>query len=334
MEPITQCCTNDAPNMLHEDITDQRAWMRPSLRDWHIPFPETAIAELDEALDMFDRRPQPVHTLNLDQFPNLTACRRVMAQVYITLYQTGMAIIDRVPVERYRTEQNKVIYWLLGQMLGRVVDQKWNGTLLYDVKDSGKALGHGVRRSITNLGQPFHTDGPWLSITPQIVGLFCLQTAQSGGMSRLVSLVTAHHEMRRQHPDLIERLYRPFHWDRQAEHDPDDAPYSIHPVFAYDGEELSVRYYDDYIYKGYVLAGEELDAHGEEALEALQSIVNDPAYWMEFRIDRGQLQFINNRQFAHARTLFIDDPAASRPRHLIRCWFRNEGLPGLEGRPV
>ncbi|ETW93557.1 MAG: hypothetical protein ETSY2_51240, partial [Candidatus Entotheonella gemina] len=144
----------------------------------------------------------------------------------------------------------------------------------------------------------------------------------------------AHNEMRRRHPGLIERLYHPFHWDRQAEHAPDEAPYSTHPVFAYDGEELSVRYYDDYIHKGYALAGEQLDARGEEALEALQSIVNDPAYWMEFRIDRGQLQFINNRQFAHARTLFIDDPAASRPRHLIRCWFRNEGLPGLEGRPV
>ncbi|WP_143309489.1 hypothetical protein, partial [Candidatus Entotheonella palauensis] len=113
------------PRMLHGDITDQRAWMQHhvSPAHWLIPFPETAIAELDEALDMFDRRPQPVHTLTLDQFPNLTACRRVMAQVYITLYQTGMAIIDRVPVERYRTEQNKVIYWLLGQMLGRVVDQ-------------------------------------------------------------------------------------------------------------------------------------------------------------------------------------------------------------------
>ena len=54
-----------------------------------------------------------------------------MAKVYIQLHQqNGMAIVDRVPVERYSVEQNKVIYWLLGQMLGRIVDQKWTGTSL------------------------------------------------------------------------------------------------------------------------------------------------------------------------------------------------------------
>ncbi len=322
--------------MLHEDITDKRAWRQEQVSptDWLVSFPEAGITELDEAVEILDRHLQPVDHLSLNRFPKLTTCRQVMAQVHTTLYQTGMAVIDRLPVERYSTEQNKSIYRLLGRMLGRVVDQKWRGTTLYDVKDSGKALGHGVRRSITNLGQPFHTDGPWLSMTPEIVSLLCLQTAQTGGISRLVSLVTAHNEMRRRHPDLIERLYQPFVWDRQAEHSPDDAPYSTHPVFAYDGEQLSVRYYDDYIRKGYVLAGEVLDTEGEEALEALQTIVNDPAHGVEFRIESGQIQYLNNRQFAHARTQFADDPAASTQRHLIRCWYRSEGLPELEGRPA
>ncbi len=331
MESVTQYFATHTSTlqMLHDEITDQRAWRRDhvSPTDWFVPFPEAGIAELDEAVEVFDHQ-------TLDRLPNLTTCRQVMAQVHTTLYQTGMAVVDRLPVERYSAEQNKAIYWLLGHMLGRVVDQKWGGTTLYDVKDSGKALGHGVRRSITNLGQPFHTDGPWLSMTPEIVGLFCLQAAQTGGMSRLVSLVTAHNEMRRRHPDLIERLYQPFVWDRQAEHGPDDAPYSTRPVFAYDGEQLSARYYDDYIRKGYVLAGEVLDTEGEEALEALQTIVNDPAYWVEFRIESGQIQYLNNRQFAHARTQFADDPAASTQRHLIRSWYRNEGLPELEGQPA
>ena len=43
--------------------------------------------------------------------------------------------------------------------LGQVVAQKVNGARFYDVKDTGQALGYGVRRSVTNLGQPFHTDG-------------------------------------------------------------------------------------------------------------------------------------------------------------------------------
>lgn len=338
MESITSRFTTDtpAPKMLYQDITDKRAWRQEHISpaDWLIPFPAAGIAELDAALEVFDRHPQPVHHLTLDRFPNLTVCRHVMAQVRTTLYQIGIAIIDRLPVERYRTEQNKAIYWLLGQMLGRVVEQKWGGTPLYDVKDSGRALGHGVRRSITNLGQPFHTDGPWLSMTPELISLFCLQTAQSGGVSRLVSLITTHNEMRQRHPDLIERLYHPFVWDRQAEHGPGDTPYSTHPVFAYDGEQLSARYYDDYIRKGYALAGKILDAQGAEALEAMQTIVNDAAHRVEFRLESGQIQYIHNRQFAHARTPFTDNQATSMQRHLIRCWHRAAGLPVLEGRSV
>ena len=139
--------------------------------------------------------------------------------------------------------------------------------------------------------------------------------------------------MRRRHPDLLERLYQPFFWDRQAEHGPDEAPYSLRPVFAYDGKQLSARYYEDYIHKGYALASEALDTRGEEALHALQEIVNDPANGIEFRMSSGQIQYVNNRQFAHARTKFADNKTASIERHLIRCWHRDEGLPGLEGQP-
>ena len=53
---------------------------------------------------------------------------------------------------------------------------------------------------------------------PSAIGLFCLQFAQQGGLSRVVSLCTVHNELRRCHPDLLARLYRPFWWDRQAEH--------------------------------------------------------------------------------------------------------------------
>ncbi len=322
--------------LFHDQILDQSVWMREHLSpaDWLVSFPDACIAELDEAIQIFDRRAQPVQDLTLEMFPNLTACRQAMAQVQTKLLdQTGLAIVDRIPIAQYSKEQNRAIYWLLGQMLGRIVDQKWTGTSLYDVKDFGKKLGYGVRRSITNLGQPFHTDGPWLSMPPEIVSLFCLQTAETGGKSLLVSLTTVHDQMQQRHPDLLERLYQPFIWDRQAEHDPDDDPYSAHPVFEYDGHGLIARYYDDYIRKGYALAGDELDAKGKEALDALQTIINDPANAVDFRVETGQIQYVNNRRLAHARTQFADNKAASVERHLIRCWYRNAGLQTLEGRP-
>jgi alpha-ketoglutarate-dependent taurine dioxygenase len=246
---------------------------------------------------------------------------------------TGLAVVDRFPVERYGHAENVAIGWLLAAMLGQVVAQKANGTRLYDVKDSGQALGYGVRRSVTNLGQPFHTDGGWLWKPPAFVGLFCLESAREGGLSRFTSLVTAHHDLRRRRPDLLARLYRPFYWDRQGEHAPDAPRVSRRPVYEYEGGALAARYYEDYIVNGSRMAGADLDDEARQALEAMREIVDDPANWVEFRIEKGQLQYLNNRQFAHSRTAFKDG-GPGQGRHMLRLWNRDEGTWHLEGSPA
>ena len=68
---------------------------------------------------------------------------------------------------------------------------------------------------------------------------------------------------------------------------------------------------------------------GSEVLvRMLRPGVDEP---IEFRIERGQFQYINNRQFAHSRTAFKDAPDGSRRRHMIRLWNRSEGTTDLEG---
>src|SRR5262249_15730382 len=140
-------------------------------------------------------------------------------------------------------------------------------------------LGDGVRRSVTNLGQDFHTDGGWLWMPPAYVGLFCLSPAHQGGLSRFVSLCTVHNELRRHCPDLLARLYQPFWWYRQAEHAPDDVRVSRHPVYQYDGHALIARYYEDYVFKGYRVAGRELDTAGTAALAAMRTVIDAPENW-------------------------------------------------------
>ena len=318
-----------------EDIEDKKSWRRESIvpEGWLIPVPVDCVAELDEVAAAVRATPRPVDTLDPADF-SLRACTAVMASVRAKLEtDTGLAVVDRFPVERYSQAENLAIGWLLAAMLGQVVAQKANGTRLYDVKDSGQALGYGVRRSVTNLGQPFHTDGGWLWKAPGFVGLFCLESAMEGGLSRFVSLVTAHHELRRRRPDLLARLYQPFHWDRQGEHAPDAPRVSRQPVFEYEGGTLASRYYEDYIRNGSKLAGAELDDEGREALEAMREVVDDPVNWVEFRIERGQLQYLNNRQFAHSRTAF-QDAGPGQGRHMLRLWNRDEGTWHLEGSPA
>jgi alpha-ketoglutarate-dependent taurine dioxygenase len=320
--------------MLNEPIGPARAWTRRSLSwsDVVIPVPGACVAEIDAVVNGSAARAEALTSLALEALP-LDACRRFMAEVRATLlHGVGHVILDRIPVERYALDGHRVVAWLLATLLGQVVSQTWTGTYLYDVKDSGKALGYGVRRSVTNLGQPFHTDGPWLWMPPAFVGLLCVQPGEEGGLSRVTSLLTAHNELRARHPDVLPRLYREFSWDRQAEHGPDDPRASSHPVYAYDGETLRARYYEDYVVKGHALAGTPLDDAGVEALAALREVVDGPEHWVEFRLERGQFQFVNNRQVAHLRTAFRDDPRHGR--HMIRVWVRDEGTRHLEGRAV
>jgi len=326
--------TEVTPTIAPGTLRGRQAWKRDDLhpQDWLVAFPDDAAAELHAVVERLRGEPRPVEDLAPQQF-ELASSARVMAAVRRKLDETGLAVVDRVPVERYSASENRALGWLLASMLGPLVAQTWRGVRLYDVRDTGQQLGYGVRRSVTDLGQPFHTDAGWLWMPPAFVGLFCLESAPEGGLSRFVSLVTAHDELARRSPDLRARLYQPFAWDRQAEHPPEAPRFARRPVFESAAGTLMARYYEDYIHKGQRLAGEPLDDAGREALLALRAIVDEPAHWVEFRIERGQLQYLNNRQFAHSRTAFKDSPDGSRRRHMIRLWNRSEGTPDLEGRP-
>ena len=323
--------TPHAP-VIEADIPGGRAWHRDGVTaaDWTVPVPPACVDEMERAIAA--PRPSSIEAMRADPGA-LGACAALMERVRETLVDgPGIAVVDRFPVERYAADDAKTIGWLLASLLGRIVAQKWDGTRLYDVKDSGRPLGYGVRRSVTNLEQPFHTDGPWLWQPPAFVGLFCLATARAGGESRVTSLVSAHNAMRARHRRLLDRLYAPFHWDRQAEHATDDVRWATHPVFASDGGALAARYYDDYIANGQRLAGAPLDAEGEDALAALREIVDAPEHWVEFRIEQGQLQYLNNRQVAHSRTAFRDSQEPGRIRHMLRLWNREEGTLHVDGQ--
>ncbi len=315
------------------EVHDQRAWTRGSISsaDWLVPFPDAAVAELEEAVRRLRRDPLPLLLLSPAHF-TLGACAEVMGTVSRKLREgVGLAVIDRIPVERFSADENRAIHWLLGCLLGRPVAQKWDGTMIYDVRDTGKALEYGVRRSVTNLELSFHTDAPWLSLPPELVGLLCLTPAREGGLSRFLSLVTVHDELRRRCPHLLPRLYRPFPWDRQAEHAPDDERVAWQPVFQRDGDDVLARYNDALIASGEALGGASLDPEGREALAAMRAIAESPELSVELRIETGQLQYLDNRHFAHSRTAFQDAAEPHRKRHLIRLWNREEGRPTFHG---
>jgi len=319
--------------MLTSDAQDRQAWYRHSLApsDWLVPLPDAAVTELEEVVHKLKRDPLPTLLLSPTHF-SLTHCRDVMAYVSRQLRDgIGLAVIDKLPVERFSVDENQALGWLLGSLLGRLVAQKWDGTMVYDVRDTGKALEYGVRRSVTNLDLQFHTDAPWLALPPELVGLVCLSPAQEGGVSRFVSLVTVHEELKRRHPGLVRRLFEPVPWDRQAEHASDDGKVSRQPIFEQTARGLRCRYNQSLVENAEGLTGTRLDDEAREALRAMRGITDSPELCVEFRIEKGQIQYLNNRLFAHSRTPFRDSDVPGQQRHLIRLWNRDEGRQTFHG---
>jgi alpha-ketoglutarate-dependent taurine dioxygenase len=322
-----------APPMLEPDLRDARAWRRDALTpgDWLVPLSPRCLDELDAVARAVREDPLPPLLLTREQF-RLDACVEVMARVREMLRAgIGLAVLDRVPVEQYSPDENRALAWILGSLLGRLVAQKWDGTMIYDVKDTGRPLEYGVRRSVTNLDLVFHTDAAWLELPPELVGLYCINPAREGGVSRFVSLVSVHNGMARRHPALLARLYRPVPWDRQAEHAPGDAKIARRPVVQYDGGAFMACVNEKLVETGAELAGEPLDAEARDALTAMRAILDSPELAVELTIQRGQVQLINNRAFAHARTDFTDAAEPHLKRHMIRLWTREEGRRTFHG---
>jgi alpha-ketoglutarate-dependent taurine dioxygenase len=317
--------------MLDRAVDDTFAWRAKDIKpgDWRVTVPEDVLEELHGLAGALRRYEGPIEALTPAAF-ELSATAELMARVGDRIDRgIGFALLDRLPVERWDAHTGKAIAFLVTSLIGPVVMQKWGGTRVYDVKDTGTAMGHGVRRSITNLAQEFHTDGGWLTETPEIIALACLRQAARGGTSRVANLANVHNVLRARHGELVPELYRPFWWDRQAEHPKGEPRCSRHPVYAWGGGRLAVRYYDDYIRQGHRLMNAPLGRKAAAALDAMQAVVQEPENWIEFRLEPGQIECVNNRLLAHARTAFHDS-AGPEGRHLLRLWVRRTGDIALE----
>ncbi len=298
-----------------------------------VPLTDTCREELLAAARVLEANPLPLAALRPDDF-DMPACRETMRAARRTLDRgTGFAVIDRLPMDELGPESATALYWLLGNMVARAVAQKWDGAMTYDVRDTGREMtpGNGVRASITNKGQQFHTDNSF-NLPPDYVGLLCIRTAKEGGLSGVASFQTVHNRLLERRPELLERLYRPFRFDRQREHAPDDSrKASRWPVFSTDGERIRARFSTRLIHGGHEISGEPLDDLGREAVAAVVSILDEPGLRRDFEFRPGQIQILNNRVLGHRRTAFRDWSEPERRRHLVRLWLRDSGRPFYGG---
>jgi len=289
------------------------------LDDFRRAVPAAAFATLIDAARVSLGSGTPLGSLTAEQLP-LGELADPVAELRTELVRgSGFALVSGFPVDTLTDEEAERVFWGIGLRLGRPVSQSVMGERLGHVRDVTKTDPN-ARAYRNNSELTPHTD------PADLLTFLCINPAAKGGISRFVSSLAIHEEIRRSRPDLLERLYRGYRYHRLGEQQPGNPAITDHrvPVFSEQDGFTSCRYVRLYL----EVAAEEdptikLDDTDREALELFEQLAADPTFHFEFTMASGEAVFANNFTVLHARSSFENDPTLP-PRHLLRLWLATD----------
>ena len=274
----------------------------------HYPLMPTEHLAWDAALHArLDRLRIPVHdSLSAITGPATAALRRY-----------GFAILRGLsPTESRETSTSRLIE--LALMLGRIVPQSLRGELVEDIRDFSDVDEHDDRGYRSRGELIPHSDPPTLIV------LHCLRAAKHGGQTSLVNVRAIHNRLAHEQPDLLQELYRGFHfWQVEGSYGIAHARPSAEArsIFAQRNGIISCVIYRPFIHRAMQALGREMDRRQVAALDAFESCASAPELALRFYLQPGETLLLHNRTVLHARTDYEDGPEPERRRHLLRVWI-------------
>ena len=301
-------------------IETPAAWRGPELaasRDWIHEFTRDEIAEIEAALRSAKARGKTLDTLTKEDVPLPTVSKRIAFARDFLEDGKGIYQFRGIKIDGHSKDDLRLLYWGLGRHLGTAVSQSKDGDILGDVRNVGVDIhspqGRGYK---SNQKLNFHTD------SADVVGLFVLCVAKTGGLSKVASSVSAHNEILRRRPDLLEVLYQPFYWSWNQQEPPGAPPYYPQPIFSMQDGKFSCRYIRGQIVNAQRFPeAPRFTAEQIAALDLLDAITYDENFHITYEFKPGDVQLLNNHTCFHARTAFEDYPERDRRRHLLRMWL-------------
>jgi hypothetical protein len=173
-------------------INSKAAWRAAELRASGGWLRHLTSAEIEAAASIVDAvRDKPMLELTYRHVP-LGALAPVLDELTRELeHGIGFKTLRGLPATRFDAADNRLLFWAIGTHLGVARPQGKASQLMSDVRAAGgEYRGAGGRGYNTNAELDYHVDGT------DIVGLYSLQTAKSGGISRVASSVAIHNERR------------------------------------------------------------------------------------------------------------------------------------------
>ena len=226
--------------------------------------------------------------------------------------------------DRYGDDDLTLLYWGIGLHLGEPWAQNKHGHVLGDVTDQGKTIDDPTVRGneLGGIALDYHTDGS------DLVGLLCLRTARTGGLSCVANAVAIHNELVRDtarsgggalraaalrhrgasRPRAPRRSTR----CRSSPSTPGGSSCASSPSTSSPRSATPTR-----------PASAPRRARRSPPSSAL---ANDPDFNVYMDLQPGEMQFINNYHVLHGRTAYEDDVAHGYKRHLKRLWLATYAL--------
>jgi len=232
----------------------------------------------------------------------------------------GMIVVRGIDRARMSKEDCERVFWALGTFLGDATMQNPKGDRITHVKhDKDVPQGRGYR-STAELSP--HTDAY------AILGLFCLERAEKGGLSRAASALAIHNEILASCPDLLEPMYRGTRYASSDARGTSVGPTPSNvPLFSSRDGKVSCFFSRQNMTEASRQTGEALEPAFAAAADRFQAMALDPRFMIEFMLEPGEIMFCNNYVLLHARTEFED--SERHTRDLLRLWLNWEGM-----RPV
>ena len=309
-----------------EEFVTRAAWLGRDIQDsedWVYRLGAEEIAEIDAALRHLQSTGRQIPDIGKGDFPLKRFARTLRLLQTEIENGLGVTLIRGLPRDRYTVEEMGLIYWGIGAHFGRAVAQNAQGDVLGHVRDMGRDQYkdmHARGYQTANL-LPFHND------SCDIVGLCCLETAKSGGLSTVASSVAVYNALVRSRPELVKILGQPFYADRRGEESAGQKPYYVTPIFIWHKGRMFNRFNRTFIDSAQRFDEvPRLTPLQSEALDTVATLCRDPAFRLDMKLERGDMQFVNNYSILHSRTAYEDNAEESKKRHLLRLWLRTSAF--------
>jgi hypothetical protein len=302
--------------MLQQPVKGPSLWTRSTMegQDWLWRLSEAELADLHQALQSVEAKGLGCGDFDASDFRLAVMADRLKAIKQEIMDGRGFAVMRGLPVEHYSIPQLEAIYWGIGCYLGRAITQNDEGDLLTHVTmhglDGSKQL---VRGYQDRRYQEPHND------RADLVGLLCVRTARSGGLSSIVNSAALYNELLREHPEYLPIMYRGFRIHRGAGIVTDE------PVkaFNYFRGRLFIWFQMRNIERAVQKLGP-LPELERKALDYFTELASRSEFRLDMSLEPGDMQFVNNYTVLHSRTAYEDYEEPSRWRVLLRLWLNLE----------